>query len=297
MNLRSIDLNLLVILDALLEEGHVTRAAERVCLSQPATSAALDRCRALFDDPLLERGPGGMRLTRKAEALREPLKAVLASVGGLLAPRAPDPSTVVSTVRVVMSDFPAVGVARMLIEHLQSSAPGIDLVLLPWRGGQDATESLRRGDSDLAVSVLPALDANFRRVLLLNETFVVAMRPGHPAAQDFNLQSWLAWPHILVSGRGDTTSPLDNTLADLGLRRRVGIVVPSFMMALPLLHDSNLIVMLPSRCVPRTAEAAWAVFAPPLPVDGFPLHLAWHRRSDEDVAVRHVAAIIQEVLA
>ncbi|MCI3134935.1 LysR family transcriptional regulator [Phenylobacterium aquaticum] len=294
MNLRALDLNLLVVLDALLDESHVTRAADRLGLSQPATSSALDRCRHLFGDPLLERVRGGMRLTPRGQALRDPLKALLAQVSGLVEPVSPDLSQVRRTLRLSMGDYPAVLVAHELRRRLQVSAPGIDLVILPWRGGADATESLRRGLTDLAISVLPSLDDDFRRRDLMAETYVVAMRPDHPAAAAFDLKAWLAWPHLLVSGRGETRSPLDDMLEAQGLHRRVGLVVPSFIMAQALLQDSDLIAMAPSRVARDRRDMA--VFPPPIPVEGFTLHMGWHRRADGDPVVQHVAGLIQQIL-
>ena len=104
MNLRGVDLNLLVVLDALLEEAHVSRAAERLGLSQPATSSALDRCRHLFGDRLLERAAGSMRLTPKAEALRPRLKDALAGVVDVLAPPEVPLADLRQTVRLLMAD-------------------------------------------------------------------------------------------------------------------------------------------------------------------------------------------------
>jgi DNA-binding transcriptional LysR family regulator len=298
-DLRGMDLNLLVVLDALLDEAHVTRAAERVHLSQPATSAALERCRHLFGDPLLERGGQaglrGMRLSAKAEALRGPLKAALASVQALMSPAAPDLLKLRASVRLMMSDYPAVQVALQLLPALHERAPGIGLVFMPWRGGADAVEALRRGTADLAVSVLPAQDVDLAGTRLSFETYAVAMRRGHPAAQGFGLDAWLAQPHRLVSGRGESRSPLDETLAQIGRQRRVGLVVPSFSMVAPLLQATDLIAMLPRRCIAADDEAL-AVFEPPVAVDGFSLHMAWHRRSAADPAVQHVAQRVREVL-
>jgi DNA-binding transcriptional LysR family regulator len=294
MNLRGIDLNLLVVLDALLQEAHVSRAAARLNLSQPATSSALDRCRQLFRDPLLERAGSRMRLTPKAEALRQPLRQVLQDMAAVLG--APDPplSALRQTVRVVMADHPAIIAAPALHAALAGSAPGIDLVLLPWLGAAAALEALERGRADLAVSVFPMPGPDFRREELLREDYRVVMRQDHPAAAGFGLGPWLAWPHVLVSASGTTQGALDEALARHGLRRRVGMVVPSFLMVPPLLAGSTLIAMLPSRCLP--SGAGWAVFPPPLPVEGFPLHLAWHRRRDGDAGVRHVAALLREAL-
>jgi DNA-binding transcriptional LysR family regulator len=143
VNLRTLDLNLLVILDALLDEGHVSRAAERLGLSQPATSAALERCRGIFGDPLLERRGGGMKLTAKAEALRDPLRAVLGGVIGLVDPAEPDLTSIDQVVRLIMTDYPAVVLARTLLPKLRATGPGINLVVLPWHGGGDAAERLR----------------------------------------------------------------------------------------------------------------------------------------------------------
>ncbi|WP_421580616.1 LysR family transcriptional regulator [Shinella sp. M31] len=290
MNLRSVDLNLLVILDALLDEAHVSRAAAKLNLSQPATSSALDRCRHLFGDPLLERGKGGMRLTPKAESLRDPLKALLIGIAAVVdAPEEPL-SEIRQTVRILTADFPGILIAGALHRALARSAPGIDLVIQPWHGAPEALESLARGASDIALSVFPTLDeAAFHRETLVEEHYAVAMRRDHPAAMNFTLEQWLAFPHILVSGRGDTRTPFDDQLAALGKTRRVGIVVPSFLMVPALLEDSDLIAMMPSHCLPPEAATRFHVALPPIPVTGFPLHLAWHRRRDKDRAVRHVA--------
>ncbi len=296
MNLRAVDLNLLVVLDALLDEGHVSRAAARLGLSQPATSSALDRCRHLFGDPLLLRGRGVMRPTAKAESLRAPIKAVLAQVAAVLDPPAVDLGTIVQAVRIVMADHPAAAMIGPLHDRLRATAPGIDLVVQPWAGAAAALDLLARGAADLAVSVFPVLDQDFRRRELLMERYVVMMRRGHPAAADFDLERWLAWPHILVSGRGETRGALDDALARLGLNRRIALVIPSFLMVPPLVAGSDLIAMLPSRCLPPDALGQFAVFDPPIPVDGFPVHLAWHVRGDRDPAVRHVAGLIENLM-
>jgi DNA-binding transcriptional LysR family regulator len=297
MNLRAVDLNLLTILDALLDEAHVSRAAERVGLSQPAASNALERCRHLFKDRLLERVPGGMQLTPRAQALRGPIKSVLKDVAELLGRPEIDLASLSQTVRVLMADHPAVMLARDLGNRLASQAPGLDLVIHPWQGAQQALDGLARGEIDLAVSVFPPLDEAFRRTKLFREHYRVAMRSQHPAAKRFDLESWLSYPHILVSGRGETRGALDDALAALGLARRVGVVVPSFLMAEALLEGSDLIAMLPSRCLRPRGPETLLTFDPPIPVDGFELHLAWHRRRDEDIAVQYVAKLIQEVMS
>lgn len=297
MNLRSVDLNLLVVLDALLDEAHVSRAANRLGLSQPATSSALERCRQLLGDPLLERGKGMMRRTPKAQSLRVPIKNLLAEVTAVLDPPVADLASLCQTVRIVMADYPAVVIVAALYQELAQSAPGIDLVVRPWHGGpSDALDGLAKGTIDLAASVFPKIDVSFRRYELLQEHYVVMMRKDHPAAAGFDLEKWLAFPHVLVSGRGHTRGDLDDELVAHGKDRRVGIVVPSFLMVPPLLAKSDLIAMIPSLCVPKNAGEGFVVFEPPIPIDGFTLHLAWHVRRDQDPAVQHVAKIIRRLL-
>lgn len=296
MNLRGVDLNLLVVLDALLDEAHVSRAAERLGLSQPAASSALDRCRHLFGDRLLERGKGGMQLSPKAEALRPRLKAVLAETALLIDPPAVDLRAIRQTVRILMADHPATSVIGPLHAQLARSAPGIDLVVQPWHGASAALDGLAKGTTDLAASVFPRADASFRRELLLEEHYVVLMRRGHPAQEEFDLERWLAFPHVLVSGRGETRGALDDALATIGRERRVGLVVPSFLMVPPLIDGSDLIAMLPSRCLPEAAMDRFVALEPLIAVEGFPLHLAWHARRDADGAVQHVVGIIRALL-
>ncbi len=287
MNLRSVDLNLLVILHALLEERHVTRAARRLALSQPAASNALERCRQLFDDPLLERVPGGMRLTARAESLRDPLAAALAAVTQVMAPEPPDLAHLRRTVRLVMADQPGIALLQALLPALQEDAPGVDVVLLPWRGAADAMHRLETGEADLAVSLFPALPPTFRRVVAAAQHYVVAMRGDHPAAAGFDRDAWLAWPHLVVSGAGHKQGSLEAVLARHGLMRRVGAVVPGFMMVEPLLRVTDLMATVPAATL--SPAHGLAVFEPPLEVADFRLHVAWHVRRDNDPAVRHVA--------
>lgn len=292
MNLRAIDLNLLVVLNALLEEAHVSRAGEKLGLSQPAMSAALERCRHLLGDPLFLRGRGVMRPTAKALALREPLKKLLAEVEALIDPPPTDLRTLRQTVRLIMADLPAQLTIPPLLAQLADSAPGVDIVVLPWRGAADALDGLDRGAADIAVSTFPAATAAFRRQELFFETYVVAMRRNHPAATGFDLDRWLTFPHIVVSGRGQTRSDVDDALARLGRTRRVAATLPSFLTATALLETTDMIALLPSRCIGAEQREKFVLFAPPIETPGFPLHLARHMRSDGDPAVDHVADVI-----
>ncbi|MCG7625891.1 LysR family transcriptional regulator [Epibacterium sp. Ofav1-8] len=294
MNLRAVDLNLLVILDVLLDEAHVSRAAKRLNLSQPAVSAALQRCRHLLDDELLDRGRGAMHRTPRADALRGPLKSLLAGVQDLIEPDEVPLSELRRVIRITAADLPTATLAGPLLETLGKTAPHITVVFQPWHGADAAAAALRNGDTDMAISVFDQNDKDIDRLVLLEETYVVAMRIDHPAAEKFDIDAWLAWPHIVVSGRGEMRTPLDTQLSALGRQRRVGLVVPSFQLVPDLLERTFLLSLIPKQSLNCYPNNALLMREPPIPVTGFPLHLAWHSRQSSDKGLRH---LITEIAA
>lgn len=296
MNLRSIDLNLLVILDALLEEAHVSRAAQRLNLSQPAVSSALQRCRALFDDPLLDRGRGKMKPTPKAERLRGPIRDILAQVEQLLDPQIPKLSDLVQVVRISAADAPTALLARPLLEKLGQTAPGISVVFKPWLGPDALERELRTGDTELGVALFARRVDTIETETLLETSYIVAMRREHPVAESFDLDGWLAWPHVVVSGRGERYTPLDESLRGMGLSRQVGLVVPSFQLVPDILLSTDLLAMLPRKSFEERRNDNLIGVPPPLAVDGFPLHLAWHQRNVNDPGISYVAGLIRVIL-
>ena len=297
-SLRGVDLNLLVILDALIDEAHVSRAAARLELSQPATSAALDRCRGLFNDPLLKRSNNGMRLTARAEALRVPLRDLLAGVSDVVGREEPDVATVSRTVSLLMADLLGAAVAPELYRRVAAAAPSIDLVFLPWGGGADALDFAARGRVDVLVSVLPGTQdaSRFHIEDVRHERYVVAMRADHPAAQAFDLDRWLAWPHAITSSTGERHGALDDVLAALGRQRRIGVAVPSFLLVPDLLRLSDMIGMIPRLAFASGHCHGLVQFEPPVPVPGFTLKLAWHHCHDRDPAIKLVASTLRNII-
>lgn len=297
MNLRSLDLNLLVLLQALLEEAHVSRAARRVGLSQPAMSNALDRCRQLFNDPLLERERGGMRVTSRGEALRKPLAAILRDVGVLVDVAEPLLAQVKRTVHIVAADVLAAVLVRPLQDAVAAHAPEVTLSFHGWGGGAAALALVAKGTIDLAVSVLPPADPrHFLSEVVREERYVLAMRAGHPVAARRDAGAWLDHPHIVVSAEGATRTPIDDQLAKHGLERRVGLTVPSFLLVADLLRGSDMIALTPHLSVADERGAGLLVQPPPVPLLGFRLDMARQRRNEHDVAIDFVAAEIRRVL-
>ena len=286
MNLRDFDLNLLVSLQVLLDEAHVSRAALRVGLSQSAMSNALDRCRQMLGDPLLERSGTAMRLTPRAQALRPSLDGVLAQIGQLVDPSRPALRDIRRPMHIVAADV----LAAVLIGSLQAAvaeqAPGLELRVHGWSGGTAALAQVQRGTVDLAVSVLPPVDAHrFLCEVVREESYLLVMRADHPLAERDVAAHWLDYPHVIVSAQGATRTAIDDQLAAVGLRRRVGLTVPSFLLVPDLLRGSDLLALLPSLCVADERGSNLAVRPPPLPVPGFRLEMVRHRRNEHDIAV------------
>lgn len=297
VNLRGVDLNLLVLLRALLEEGHVSRAAQRAGLSQSAMSNALDRCRQTFGDPLLERSGRAMQLTPRAEALREPLARVLADVGRIVADEPVPLEAIERRVGIVLADVLAAVLVRPLLAAVRARAPGISLSFHAWASGATALDRVRAGRAELAVSVLPPTPpGEFGREVVMEEQYLLAGRSGHPVLIDGSVEAWLGCDHVVVSAEGTAGSPVDDALAAAGLERRVGVTVPSFLLVADLLRGTDLLALVPSLALAGDLGAGLATGPPPRPVPGFRLDLAWHARSAADPAVRFVADTLRETL-
>jgi DNA-binding transcriptional LysR family regulator len=192
-----------------------------------------------------------------------------------------------------MSDSLLLGLAKSLHDQLTSAAPGITLVFVAWHGSGQALDGLAKGDVDLAVSQFPNVGAPIHRQTLTHEDYRVLMRKGHPAAKNFNLDTWLAWPHVVVSGRGEVQSSVDQILLGLGRNRTVAMVVPSFIVAPHLVRHSNMIAMLPSSAIPQNADKHFVICDPPVNIEGYAIHLAWHARQNNDRTIRYLAELIE----
>lgn len=286
VNLRKYDLNLLVVLDALLDEGNVTRAGKRIHLSQSATSAALERLRAMFGDPLLVRVEGGMELTLFAQELRAPLKHLLVSISDTVKrPGGFDPATSTASFRVGMTDYLGLILLPQLHARLAAEAPQIKLDVIPV--SQDRLIAMiERDQVDVAVAVSPAARPHVLHKTLLQETFSFVCHCDHPAASlPLDLETLLRFPHVNVVAHGDAASSADLVFSRLGVVRNVRVSMPYFAAALALLKESDLVAILPSR-VARSQAAIHNLSVREMPVEipGYSLTLCWHLRTDNHPA-------------
>jgi DNA-binding transcriptional LysR family regulator len=284
-DLRRIDLNLLVILDALLSEQHVTRAAERLHLSQPAVSHALARLRDVLGDPLLVRAGGGLVATARALELAAPLAEALAQVQALLAPNTFDPASAKRRFRVAMSDYGAAIVLPGLIRRLRQDAPGIDLQI-SHASREGMLDAVLNGDIDLAAGVFPELPPALRSRPLFEERFVCLVdRQGLPASAELDLPTYLTRPHVLLEMRGSGTPEIERALTSLNLRRHVAISLPHWSVAPQLIRATDLILTVAARGLNGIDDPQLVILPPPFHIPSFTFVLVWHERRGGDQAL------------
>ena len=299
MLLRNIDLNLLVVLDALLTEKHVTRTGVRLHLSQPAISHSLNKLRLLLGDPLLIRQGNEVVLSALAQNLQAPLKAVLGQIETLLGQSIDFvPADSQRTFRVAMSDYGAAIVLPKLLVQLRKLAPDTSLVVI-----QDSRlgmlEQIEQGKIDLAVGVFAALAADISCDVLFEETFTCLLnRRSLPENGVLDLDSYLARPHLLVSMDGNTQGEVDNVLRAQGLQRRVAVNVPHWGTAPGMIADTDLILTVATRTLDNVPLGDTLVaMPPPLTVAPFNYVQVWHQRFNQDPAHRWLRELVKQVSA
>ncbi len=293
-DLRRIDLNLLVILDALLSEQHVTRAAERLHLSQPAVSHALARLRDLLGDPLLVRAGATLAPTARALELVAPLAEALAQVQSLLVPNSFDPASARRTFRVAMSDYGAAIILPGLIRTLRREAPGIDLQI-SHASREGMLDGVLTGDIDLAAGVFPELPNELRSTPLFEEHYVCLLdRQSLPADGQLDLPTYLSRPHVLLEMRGSGTPEIERALTALRERRRVAISLPHWSVAPQFISGTDLILTVASRALNDIDRESLIVVPPPFEIAPFTFVLAWHKRRGGDQALNWLNQRIEE---
>ena len=289
MDIRAVDLNLLKAFDALHSERAVTRAASRIGLSQPAMSHALSRLRGLFSDDLFVRTQSGMEPTARAREIAPLVSSAIERIEAALNLGAGfEPATSAGTFTAGMGEYAEVALVGRLAQAFSREAPNAILRLLTLHGA-DAAENLERGAIDVAVAHLRAMPPTIETTLLFRDPFVVVARRGHPITPEISgapltVEAYAAQNHVLVSPRGDTSGALDRLLVDYGQRRRVALLVATYLAVPAALAGSDLIATVPSRVASLIAAHA-EITTLPLPVDfSATVSIAWHRRTTSEPA-------------
>ncbi|WP_244070446.1 LysR family transcriptional regulator [Bradyrhizobium sp. Ce-3] len=284
MNLRSIDLNLLVALDALLTERHVTKAADRVGLSQPAMSNALNRLRAMFEDELLVRTTSGMKPTPRATELAEPLRQVLRQVERVMASDTGfDPGRTERSFTIRMSDI----LACLLLPRLAAARPpeariSYNIIHLPPALTIDALE---RDEIDVAVSMGLEHSASIRSETLLRDRMVCLMRNGHPIKRGrLTFERFIDHEHMKVSMSPTDLRFVDDVLAERGHRRRITLNVPHWLVVPHVLKSTDLLAVMPRHLAAVLMDDGLRMEELPFESAPFDWMLYWHRRYDQSHA-------------
>ncbi|MGE7413290.1 LysR family transcriptional regulator [Methylobacterium tarhaniae] len=282
MNWDAFDFKLLIVFDAIMRERHVTRAGERLGLSQSAVSHALQRLRRALGDELFVRGPDGMAPTPRAVELAEPVRRALAEIEGALNQDRFDPAISTASFRLVLNNTAAVVLAAPIAGWIGSRAPALSLHMSP-SGTVRVDDLLDRGDVDLAIVGAGRVEGErFAAATLIRDGFAVVARRGHPAlAEPLTYERLAGLSHLVVSSTGDDVGFLDAALSRRGLPpRRVAMAAP-FLSAAPILAGSDLVAVMAER-IARTLATVHPVACRPLPPDpDLPVTrsvLVWARR-------------------
>jgi len=290
LNFRTLDLNLLRVFDVVMAERNLTRAAERLALTQPAVSNALKRLRDSVGEDLLTRAPSGVKPTPRAEALWPQVRTALGHLRAALSPDEFNPQADAMNFRIAMADATAAMFMPPLVSQIEHTQALANVRVLPLTT-RDPSALLERGDADLAVGYFPetiarllgeASEASLRHTKLRDSEYVCVMREGHPLAHgELTLDAYCAAQHLLVSFSGRAHGLVDQALAGLDRQRRIVLTVNQYFTAGRVVANSNLLTVLPAFFVDSTGYREQVVTRPlPFALAGLNISMLWHQRHE-----------------
>jgi DNA-binding transcriptional LysR family regulator len=284
--LNSLDLNLLSVFDAVMQERSVTRAAQRIGSSQPAVSSALKKLREHLDDELFVRTSEGVIPTARAVEISGPVRRALIELQGAFEPGEFRPDMAEHRFTIALEDYSQAVLFPTLAARLQQEAPKIRVYARS--GGQSAAvRMLDQAEADFAIGVYGGLPDRLETRDLFDESYVCIVRAGHPAADEqLTLETFTALPHLLVSLSGPPRGFIDDLLEKRGLERKVSMVVDNFLAAPPIVAASDMVATMPRRLVDASlARSSLRIFEPPLETPEATIQLIWLRRRGRHPAV------------
>ena len=307
MNLKSIDLNLLLYLDVLLRLGNVTRAAESLGISQPAMSNALRRLRTLFSDPLLVRTSSGMSPTERALKLQPLIREIVASIEKAVeADKGFDASNASRVFRISISDYGESTLLPPLLRRMRSEAPNITLdILTP---SDVSYQDVELGNVDMVINRFDALPESFHQKTIWRDRFSCLLSHHNPIRHHFNLENYLGASHVWVSKTGmgigvgvepDASQQLgwvDDALAKLGKKRSIRVFTRHYRSAMQLAELRDLVITLPSKAAKLLIESPDVVILPPpFEIPEIELKMAWSPLLQNNPAHKWLRNLITEV--
>ena len=301
MDFRGVDLNLLVSLQVLLGERHVTRSAEKLGITQPAMSASLARLRALFGDQLLVRGPKGLVLTPRAEQLLEQLNQAMAVIEEMTAlPAEFVPETSQRTFNLMGTDFVEFILLPTLMATLATEAPNLQ-ILFRTPDATNAPGMMATGEIDLGVGYLPNAPAELIKRTVFREPFVCVARRDNSLLRDGNLSldRYVELQHVQVLPGSATmyAAAIDTALAAVGLVRKVALWEPSFLAVAGVVANTDLISTVPKRLATYVAQGLpITIHDLPLPLPEQEFAMYWHPRNQNDAGHKWLRAKVAALL-
>jgi LysR family nod box-dependent transcriptional activator len=300
-NLHRFDLNLLVALDMLLTERSVTRAADRLCVTQPSLSGSLQRLREHFNDPLMLRFGREMELTSKARALIGPVRSALLQIDNALEARAQfEPATSEQTFRVAMSDYCVHLFLPLVIRRIAAEAPGVRIVVE--NISASSVGRLEGGEIDLIITVDLRLfgrdgrDAELRSQGLFEDEVVCVVAADHPVGDQMTLDDYCRYPHALRHFGSNVRNVEDADIERQGITIKDKVTIPTFTGLLALLPGTNLIATVPKRLANSMAKTLDVrILEVPIKLPTIQEATFWHRRNDDDLGQRWLRDLLKEV--
>lgn len=299
MNLASTDLHLLLVFNALYEARSVSRAADKLGLSQPATSHVLRKLRARFDDPLFIRTRNGMEPTPLAKEIAEPVQAALDLIHNTLQTRQVfDPLSATQTFTLALTDIGEIYFLPRLMAALGESAPGIALTTVRDHAAE-LREDLERGKIDLAIGLHPQLRAGFFQRRLFTQGYVCLYRKHHPfEGQALTLERYQQAHHVVAIAQGTGHYAIDQHIAAQGIQRDIRLTVPHYVALSHILHETDLIATVPERYANECATLFQLNIVPcPVPLPQTDICMFWHARLHQDPANQWLRRQVAEIYA
>ncbi len=294
MNIKDIDLNLLIVFDSVMRERNITLAARRLGLSQPALSNALSRLRRTLGDPLFVRTGHGMEPTPYAERLAGPIRNARNLIDdALCVGTAFEPAKSNRIFTFYMTDIGEIVLLPPILRYLHKQAPqvGVKVVRIPQFG---VHEAMATGEVDLAVGLFPTLQTGFFEQVLYRDNFVCIARRDHPMiGNSLTQKQFSEVPHVLVASTGTGHDVvIENVMAAQQVKRSIALTVPDFVVLPTIVGQTDLIVTIPARAARSFSNPSIKSLKPPIKFPDIEIKQHWHERFHHDPANKWMRGVI-----
>lgn len=298
MAIDTIEIRLLQVFDAIYKTRSVTEAAVALDLGQPAVSVSLSKLRHHFGDPLFVRTSGGMEPTPFGKGLVRPVRSVLEALEVVLGHQNNfDPVTSKRLFRICMTDISQLVLLPRLWKALSTRAPHIRIDVLPL--SSDIARMLESGEADLALGLMPQIEAGFYQNVLFSQKFVCMVSAHHPRIQqELLLEQFANEHHAVVSSSGAAPLILDQEIARLGIQRKISLNIPNFIGAALVVEHTDLILTIPERLADvLQGRAAVRIFPVPFQLPQYDVKQHWHERFHNDPGSQWLRRVIADLMS